>query len=84
VSGELWEIVRIKPNEDEELVDVGTPEEVQRKMNHLAGQIGVPLFSLGEGIAFQNGDVTVTAGPASKRTVEALRELVQRHADEEE
>jgi hypothetical protein len=83
MPAELWEIVRRIPGQDPELVDVGTPEEVQRKMNHLAGQIGVPLLPLGEGIAFQNGSVTVEAGPASKRTIEALRQLIQ-NADEDE
>jgi hypothetical protein len=41
------------------------------------------MLPLGEGIAFQNGSVTVEAGPASKRTIEALRQLIQ-NADEDE
>jgi hypothetical protein len=85
MPSDLWEMMRhgaagVEP----ELVDVGTPEEIERKMNHQAGQVGVPLLRLGDGLAYRDGECTVTAGPASKRTVAALRQLVQRQTEEEE
>jgi hypothetical protein len=82
---DLWEMVRRRAGgePDPELVDVGTEEEIRRKMNHLAGQIGVPLLWLADGLAFQDGDVTVSAGVASERTIEALRQLVRQKTDEE-
>lgn len=83
MNGEIWEIMRHRVGEDPELVDVGTPEEIRRKMNHIAGQLGVAIREDLDSIEFEDGDVLTRARPASKRTIEALRALVHGDRDDE-